>query len=62
MKTRVRVIVELIVEHEVHMPPDKVEDIAINDIHHSQTAGGSVNYGHYRVTELGRSVERVGKE
>lgn len=57
MKTNVRVIIDLVVEHEEHMPISKVKDIAIKDIHHSQTASGSVDYGHFRVIEIGRSTK-----
>jgi hypothetical protein len=57
MKTNVRVIVELEVEHEERMPLGKVEEIARNDLHHAKTAGGSVDYGHYRVKEIWRTTE-----
>lgn len=57
MKTKVVVTIVLEVEHEKHMPINNIEYVARNDLHHAETAGCSVDYGHYRVREIGRSTE-----
>lgn len=57
MKTKVKVIIELVVEHDKRMPMSEVEKAARNDPHHSRLAGSSVEYGYYRVIEVGRITE-----
>ena len=57
MKTKVKVIVELEVQHEEKMPMGKIEELARNSIRHSQTFGAFADYGHYEVIEIGRITE-----
>ena len=57
MKTRIKVIVELELEHTEEMPIDVIKQIALNDLHHGGIRGWSSEHGTYRAEEISRKVE-----
>ena len=57
MKTRIKVIVELELEHSEEMPIYVIKQLAIDDVKHLGVRGYSIENGSYRAEEISRKVE-----
>lgn len=57
IRTKVKVVISMIVEHEGIRSQSDIENIASRSVHQSNLAGASIIYGGYRVVETGRSIE-----
>ncbi len=56
MKTRIDIVITVVVNHDKKMPEDYVVSTALDSIHFSHPVGCHVEYGCYDVKEKSRKV------